>query len=341
MAAHADDDPPKIKPEGPVWTVAPDFAFNGDQDEIAKKRRSLSGIACPAPSESPRLCIAAFDEGGEARYVIVGPTGFTPQQGSITLRDDDKEVDAEGAARDGSIVYITGSHSPKRGPPCKVHEHSRHVYRFKVDVVTGLAVSAPEDAKKRLWKALQKSKLGKFVEDDECHNHAVNIEGLAAKAGDLFFGLREPSKDKTAYIVKVGADALFGTADLDLDIYQFDVGGGRGIRDLLAVPEGVLMLLGPDDDEGNKKVSWRIALWDRDGLPSKIIEPKLLAQLDLEGLNPNECGDNKNKDGDLKPEAMTMLGGGADFYRLLILSDGMCNGGPLSFRIQKRSEGNN
>ena len=30
-----------------------------------------------------------------------------------------------------------------------------------------------------------------------------------------------------------------------------------------------------------------------------------------------------------------MLEEGSDFYRLLILSDGMCDGGPMSFRITK------
>jgi len=30
-----------------------------------------------------------------------------------------------------------------------------------------------------------------------------------------------------------------------------------------------------------------------------------------------------------------MLENGSNFYRLLILSDGMCNGGPMSFKVQK------
>ena len=32
---------------------------------------------------------------------------------------------------------------------------------------------------------------------------------------------------------------------------------------------------------------------------------------------------------------MTILEEGNDFYRLLILSDGMCDGGPMSFPVQK------
>jgi hypothetical protein len=42
---------------------------------------------------------------------------------------------------------------------------------------------------------------------------------------------------------------------------KMKAGAGRGIRDMLAVPEGVLVLLGPDDDNG-KDVGWSVALWD-------------------------------------------------------------------------------
>src|SRR5262249_13043087 len=161
-----------------------------------------------------RLCVAAFDEGGEARYVTVDSDSFTPRQGRILLQDDDDELDAEGAARDDDMVYITGSHSPPRKatPPCS-NPDSRHVYRFKVDGTTGRAISPPEDAKSRLWDALKESKLGAFVGDGKCvgrKDHALNIEGLAAKAGVLYFGLREPAQDETAYVVKVDAKALFG-----------------------------------------------------------------------------------------------------------------------------------
>ena len=61
-------DPPAVSPESVTWTVAGAFSF---EKKPAKTRESLSGIACPPPSESPRRCIAAFDEGIEARYVTV------------------------------------------------------------------------------------------------------------------------------------------------------------------------------------------------------------------------------------------------------------------------------
>jgi hypothetical protein len=70
-------------------------------------------------------------------------------------------------------------------------------------------------------------------------------------------------------------------------------------------------------------------LWD--GSASK--DPKPLAALDLSGVQPRPCPSSASTD--RKPEAMAVLEEGDDFYRLLILSDGMCDGGPMSFRVQK------
>src|ERR1051325_2123700 len=107
--AIASADPPSVSPENVTWTVTGDFSF---EKKPAKTRESLSGIAGPAPSASPRRCIAAFDEGIEARYVTVAEGTFGPESDPIVLLAGAKELDAEGAARDGNTVYITGSQSP-------------------------------------------------------------------------------------------------------------------------------------------------------------------------------------------------------------------------------------
>ena len=69
--------PPAVSPESVTWTVVGAFSF---EKKPAKTRESLSGIACPPPSESPRRCIAAFDEGIEARYVTVDKGTFVPSE---------------------------------------------------------------------------------------------------------------------------------------------------------------------------------------------------------------------------------------------------------------------
>jgi hypothetical protein len=113
-----------------------------------------------------------------------------------------------------------------------------------------------------------------------------------------------------------------------------EVGGGRGIRDLLTVPEGLLLLIDSDDD--SQDVGWSVALWDGSGSTTAVVVPRLLANLDLHGLSPKPCKPpTPGKAAEIKPEAFTMLEDGADFRRLLILSDGMCDGGAMAFRVPK------
>jgi len=92
------------------------------------------------------------------------------------------------------------------------------------------------------------------------------------------------------------------------------------------VPEGLLVLVGPDDDS-KKDVPWWIGFWDGSDASANITL-RHLAELKL----PAVSGDCQRE---IKPEAMTLLEDGSDFRRILILSDGMCDGGPLAFRVSK------
>ena len=174
--------------------------------------------------------------------------------------------------------------------------------------------------------------LDKFIGNKKClgkPDHAVNIEGLAARDGMLYFGFREPARGQHTYILPVKADELFSQAGIkNAEPIKIKVGSGSGIRDMLAVRDGFLLLIGPDDDNASG-VGWSIALWD--GSASK--DPTPLAALNLSGVQPRPCSLGGSTD--RKPEAMAVLEEGSDFYRLLILSDGMCDGGPMSFRVQK------
>jgi uncharacterized protein DUF3616 len=334
--AIAAADPPHKAPENITWSTGNGFAFG---KKPQKTRESLSGIACPPPTGTGRRCIAAFDEGVEAWYVTIDKTSFTPEADRVVLLVGGEELDAEGAARDGNTVYVTGSHSPSR-KPCAPRPDSRHVVRFTVDEQTGKAKLTPggmpadlKDDKGNLWTFMNHNEvLGKFVGNKKClgkPDHAVNVEGLAAKDGTLYFGFREPAQDQNTYILPVKADELFSSAGITrAEPIRIRVGPGSGIRDMLAVPAGFLLLIGPDDDDA-KDVGWRVAAWDG----SASSGPKVLATLNLDGVPPRPCPSRDTTD--RKPEAMTLLEGGSDFYRLLILSDGMCDGGPMSFVIPK------
>jgi hypothetical protein len=277
---------------------------------------------------NPRRCIAVFDEGGEARYAIIDGTRLVPQPERIVLLAGKGELDAEGAAHDGRFVYVTGSHSRKRSGDA--NSDSRHVLRLVLQPDGRVQPSSPPvDDKGRLWNLMSADPtLGPFADKRLGKDgHGINIEGLAVRDGQLYFGFREPAKDRTTYILRVAADPLFEGGDLAAKLFTaIDVGKASGIRDLLAVPEGLLVLVGPDDD--SKDVPWWIGFWDASDASDTIrIEP--LAELKLPKASGGDCQK------EIKPEAMTLLADGSDFRRLLILSDGMCDGGPMTFRIPK------
>jgi hypothetical protein len=335
-------EPAPISPDSGPWDIGKGFSF---EKKEKKTRRSLSGIACPANESKERVCLVAFDEGVEARYVVLKDGGYTINNERVVLRKstgEAGELDAEGATTDGRFFYVTGSHSVKRGG-CKQNPDSRRVIRFRVDGKTGRALREPagdpngslveHEDRDTLWAIMGslpqlKDSLGKCLGTEG----GVNIEGLAAKDGRLYFGLRSPTDAKagSTLILSVDADALFTGTDAKPEVTRISVGKGRGVRDLHSVKDGILVLAGPDDDEANEDVNWIVAFWDGKSAGDKAVEPKALARLDLSKVKLREC------DEELKPEALAVVEDADNRpYRIVTLSDGMCDGGPLAFTIQK------
>jgi hypothetical protein len=338
---------PLVKPEGGPMSADEGFVF---ATKPQKTRRAVSGVACPElqSSSRPRFCLVVFDEGVEARYATIGTNSYVPDPDRVVLRASAGELDAEGAATDGRYFYVTGSHSPKRGT-CENNPDSRHVLRLPMDAKTGRALRARNESlvRKRdsgdLWTIMaslpafkghvgDRKCLGTEPPDDAPNlkgQRGANIEGLAVKNGRLFFGFRGPAQYGETIILSVDAKAFFARRHAKPVVTRIMVGERRGIRDLEAVPEGILILAGPDDDASSEGVGWIIGLWDGKYAAENVVEPKWFARLDLDGVKKREC------DKELKPEALTLLEKPTDHYRVLILSDGMCDGGPLTFKIPR------
>ncbi len=331
---------PRIKPDGAVWAAGDGFAFTRKAKTF---RRSLSGVACPALASGQRNCLAVFDEGVQAHFFTIGSSSIHPQGTGVRILDNDVELDAEGAATDGVYFYVTGSHSAKRNS-CESNPGSRFVIRFRVDPQTGLAQRDKSgrlvdyQASDKLWTIMAKTPaLQAHVGEEMClgsepvprkpgrvGKRGVNIEGIAIAGGRLHFGFRGPNKDGNASILSVNADALFTGAPPRVTVTAFAVGAGRSVRDLLAVRDGILVLAGPDDDRSNENVGWTIGRLD--GLDGGDVAFRELAALDLSDVSLQSC------DTEIKPEAMLALSDVAgETDRLLVLSDGMCDGGPLAF----------
>lgn len=356
--AHAA--PPSVKPVSGPWDSGAGFAFDLGKKKLQKTRQSVSGMACTLDAKQQRICLMAFDEGSEARYAHLTDQTLRPDPEAVALLADARggELDAEGAATDGRYFYVTGSHSAKRSD-CASNPDSRHVIRFRLDPATGRALRAPAGnaggalvdyaETGRLWAIMQAQPgLAAHVGERKClgsepppkqpkggpalvGQQGVNIEGLAVQNGRLYFGFRGPVLDGVAQVLALDADALFDGGDPKAVVTPMALGPHRGIRDMVAVQTGFLLLAGPDDGASNKNVGWTVSWWDGKAATGSagVVTPKLLATLDLSGVKLRAC------DAELKPEAMTVLNETPEAYTLLVLSDGMCDGGPLAFTIPR------
>lgn len=352
-------------------SVAPDVlqvqASNGF-DLPSKTRRAASGIACTKPAQE-RLCLVVFDEGTEARYARVQGDAWLPQKDRVVLlKTQDKvensskdkkkniELDAEAAASDGKYYYVVGSHSVKRNS-CAINPESHHVIRFLIDTASGRALAEANTgasgdlvgytASNRLEQVMRSlpdlnAHLDKCLGSEPPEKNlgmkgeqGVNIEGLAASDGRLYFGFRGPSVQGEAPVLSIEAEPFFGSGDTGPVLTWLQIGKQHGIRDLTHVEGGLLMLIGPDDDTPKGKGEWSIAFWNGRGEARHAV-PKLLAVLDLTKVDPalGDCEKSKkNEPAEVKPEALTVLDESVSHYKVLVLSDGLCDGGPLIFSV--------
>ena len=331
-SVQAQSAPPSIQPHGGLWPVQAGFDFNLGTKKALKTRQSVSGIACSLNASQQRVCLLAFDEGVHARWATLQDATMVAEPAPLVLRDDTGELDAEGAATDGRYFYVTGSHSAKRKTG-ESNPHSRHVIRFQRDPATGRALRSADGALAgyadtgRLWTVMQaQPELQAFAQENARlgAEAGVNIEGVAVRDGRLYFGLRSMGA-----VLAVDAEALFTPAGaVKASVTPLVLGTGRGIRDMEAVGKGFLLLTGPNDAEAHQSVGWTVAWWDGQASATPVT-PKVLASLDLGKVKLGDC------DKEIKPEALTVLKETSTSFEVLVLSDGMCEGGPLAFTVPK------
>lgn len=329
--ALAQSPAPLLAPSGGIWSAGAGFEFDLKEKKARKTRRSLSGIACNLNAAGERVCLMAFDEGTQARYATLRSNQLVPDPQPVVLVAGQGELDAEGAATDGHYLYVTGSHSAKRSD-CRSNPDSRQVVRLTLDPVTGRGRPDSLLQSNRLWAVMASvPELKDHVGERQCLGSApgqqgINIEGLAVREGRLYFGFRGPVIDGEAWVLSVDADALFGRGDPTPQLSRLALGAHRGIRDMVAMKDGFLLLAGPDDGKAHQGVAWTLSRWDgKSG--TALATPQALATLDLSEVALRAC------DEALKPEALTVLAESAQSDQVLVLSDGMCDGGPLLFAV--------
>lgn len=325
-------DAPMVQPTGGPWDAGAGFQFDLGKKKAKKARQSVSGMACNLDGKRQRICLIAFDEGTQARYAYLENGALVPDPQVVLLGGMEGELDAEAAATDGHDLYVTGSHSAKRSD-CSSNPASRHVIRLHLNPANGRAVAEGSADTGRLWSLMQaQSELRPYVGENRCLGSetapGINIEGMALRDGRLYFGFRGPVIQKKAFVLDVDAQALFSGGDPKPMVSRLALGDHRGVRDMVAVADGLLLLAGPDDDAAGRGVGWAFFWWNGKAT-SRALEPRLLATLDLTPVKLRACDET------LKPEALTILDESPQAYKVLVLSDGMCDGGAMVFSVPK------
>jgi len=236
---------------------------------------------------------------------------------TIELLHGDKEFDLECAATDGEFVYVAGSHSAVRKQlpgligTVKRQPQRDGVFRFRLQ-----ANGTISDVEHRSLRAAIDSHevLAPFAELASKEN-GIDIEGLAAREGKLFFGFRGPVlRDNWVPVLVTKFDK---PSNRDVRYVQL---GGRGIRDLVAVTDGLLVLAGPVGD-GDADYQ----LWHWNGVCG-LREPTKLFCKQLTGLHQPK---------QVKLEGMILLGENVRGYELLLLSDGSTGGSPQRIVVER------
>ena len=308
------------------------------------KAEDVSGMACATPSGFPRMCLIVDDEVQGAQIVILNEGGLIAGD-TIALIDDKfegkaLELDGEAVAFADGFFYIVGSHGHPRDADHKLDpvkdaakiaaniKASSKVVRVKLDASMidaegklkadakpEIAVSDKLRPKLQEWPPLQP-----FV-DKRLDENGLTIEGAAVRNGKLYVGMRGPLLNGDRDVAPVYSASLYslfegGHADpttVDLRLGE----AGRGIRDLVAIDKGFLVLAGPGTEvEGD----YTVFFWDGASVNAAPL-----------GTLP-KFADEKGRQ--VRPEGLLPLDSSKEGLRLLVLFDRGQEGEPRPVTVR-------
>lgn len=317
-----------------------------DKGEIAT---DVSGMACATTSGFPRVCLVVDDESRGTQIVILKKdklkAGRFIRLSKAKYKGNDKdkgkplELDAEAVAysETDKSFYVIGSHGRPRHGDKKDDEKksdakaraSRRIFRVEIDILSAeddedeaLARSEPENSRE-LSKILENDdKTKKYFDVPLCAN-GLTIEGLAARSGKLYVGMRGPVLPNGKALVLEGAiETLFdGQPGVrtwrEIGLGRDRSGKPRGIRDIARYKDQFLIIAGPVLDPPGDRVEdgdYSIFTWNGTDEPVERLSLKSF------GLAT-------------KPEALVPLDENAGTLRTLLLFDGPIKGAPRTVEV--------
>jgi hypothetical protein len=301
-----------------LWLVLPAaIAAAADSEE---KVRLLGELSEPADLSGLALhrdlLVVCSDEGAKLNILRRSSSDAFAALPPIALVDREQaEIDMEGVASDGRSVFVVGSHSRarKKLDPKRTHADNRERLVQVDNEDSRYLVFRLELAADGRSLAQDSISLRKILQNDEIlapftklpgKENGIDIEGIAAADGRLYFGFRGPVL--RGNYVPVIALKYDQPRDYCLSFVNL---GGRGIRDLAAVTGGLLVLGGPvgDGDGTHELYFWN----KRDCLPGQDSPAGKVVHLATVASTP-----------EAKPEGIAVAAETDADVRLLILSDG-------------------
>lgn len=317
---------PEIFPSEEAWTVQPAFGANNEG------RSNVSGATCfaiPPAARTPCLVVndqttfaQAFQIVGRSIHpgATVGITAPLPP-GTLALNPN-----MEGAANDGRFFYVVTSRG--RALTAGQTDPSFLVARFPVDAGNSAGshgtignIEISNRIRTALGTGIPVPGLP-VVPRQRIDRSNAEIQGIAIRERQarpapervMHLGLRAPVLGGKAFIVSVPVDEVFATAGaLDPTVTALALGDGVGIRDLAAVSDGLLILAGPGPNATDRPLLFH---WND-------------ASGELKLLGVFAAPDNRNG------EALVVLQEDAEFIRFLVMFDGLSNGGPTEFFVNR------
>jgi len=289
--------------------------------------KNLSGLALI----SNRFGLIGADETREVQVVEVSRSAQTLRVvETIPLAHSGSEVDIEAIAAEADCCYIIGSHgaSKKKG---EEQDNRCSIFRLKVDPATGRPDGSTGGASG--VAGLQAASLADVLRADPVlgehfgkplQQKGINIEGLAARNGQLFVGFRNPNLGGYAFVLEIRAADVFGGGPRPrYTLHRLQLGEGLGIREIVAARSGFLIIAGNAGSEPSKKYAEAEDYEKERGF--------FLFRWDGKGPSVQEIGALPRTEG--KAEAMAILEETKDSVTVLVLFDGPSGGRPTVYRI--------
>ena len=260
------------------------------------------------------------------------PHHFTLQKQTLQLlAEDHHELDVEAIHCLKDTCYILGSHSLKRKKVkgdvtqeknrkrmLKVTMDKNRYQIFKVKLSKNPTAFTSSSKSFSIHNSIKKDPLLERFLNIPSKENGIDIEALAVDQDHVYLGFRSPILRQNFVPIWVTSHHFGSSYEL-----RFVDLKGHGIRDMVAVKNGILLLTGPGNDAVD---DFCVYFWDKkDGIPGsdvKVYPPTLLGKI-------------KSDSHHAKAEAITLLEETNQKYQVLVGFDGPDYGAPLIYHLDK------